>query len=179
MSQNAVAKRYALALFEIAKEQNQLEAIEEELRVVKDVFMENKELDILLASPKLFLEKKKEILKEAFSSASTIVVNTLMLLTDRHRSDQIVSLVDAYVELANEEHGVAQATVYSVQPLTDSEKETLSVSFAKKVGKRSLSIENVADPGLLGGIKLQIGNRIYDGSLRGKLSRLERELVKY
>jgi F-type H+-transporting ATPase subunit delta len=178
MSNTAVAKRYALALFEIAKEQNSLETIEQELRVVKSIFIENNEINTLLETPKIPLDKKKEIVKEAFITASPSVLNTLLLLTDRHRSGEIVAVVDAFIDLANEERGIAEATVYSVRPLSDDEKEALSSSFAKKVGKQSLRIENVTDDSLLGGIRVQIGNRIFDGSLVGKLNRLERELIR-
>lgn len=73
--------------------------------------------------------------------------------------------------------GIADAKVYTVRPLTEAEKEALSVSFAAKVGKKSLRIDNIVDTNLLGGIKLRIGNRIFDGSLRGKLERLERQLL--
>ncbi|MEL3970673.1 F0F1 ATP synthase subunit delta [Rossellomorea oryzaecorticis] len=178
MSNSTVAKRYALALFEIAKEQNQLEAIEEELRVVKSVFTQNKELNILLSNPKLSLDKKKGLIKEAFSSASLPVLNTLLLLTDRHRINQVEGVANEFIELSNAERGIAEATVYSVRPLTEDEREAVSASFANKVGKQSLRIENVTDENLLGGLKVQIGNRIFDGSLSGKLHRLERELVR-
>ena len=56
-------------------------------------------------------------------------------------------------------------------------RKHISSTFAAKVGKKSLRIENIVDSNLLGGIKLQIGNRIYDGSLQGKLERLEHQLL--
>ncbi|RLQ93518.1 F0F1 ATP synthase subunit delta [Falsibacillus albus] len=177
MSSEAVAKRYALALFQLATEQNQLESVEEELRVVKKIFLENPGFGQLLKSPRLPLQKKKEMLKESFQEASPFVMNTLMILTDRHRDEYIVQVVDSFIGLANELRGIADATIYSIRPLTEDEKAALSTSFAQKVGKKSLNIQNIIDTNLLGGIKVQIGNRIFDGSLRGKLDRLERELV--
>ncbi|SFB03825.1 MULTISPECIES: F0F1 ATP synthase subunit delta [unclassified Bacillus (in: firmicutes)] len=177
MSNSMVAKRYALALFQLAKEHQILEQMEQELRVVKEVFINNPDMNAVLKSPKLSVEKKKEILKGTFTSANPFVVNTLMLLIDRHREDQTVEMAEEFIVLANEARGVADAKVYSVRPLTDSEREAISVSFAKKVGKNSLRIENIVDSNLLGGVKLRIGNRIFDGSLRGKLDRLERKLL--
>lgn len=178
MSYSTVAKRYALALFSIAKEQNQLEAIEQELRAVKSVFIQNKELSILLENPKFSTDKKKDMLKEAFATVSVPVLNTLLLMTDRHREDQVVGVVDAFIELSNEARGIAEAKVYSVRALTEDEKTAISASFAKRIGKQSLRIENVIDENILGGLKVRIGNRIYDGTLAGKLDRLERELVR-
>lgn len=177
MSNSMVAKRYALALLKIAKETDSLGVIEEELRVVKEVVQYNPELKAILNSSKLSIEKKKEILKTAFASVNVNVLNTLLILIDRHREDQIIDLADEFLELANEEMGVAEAEVYSTRALTDAEREAISSVFAAKIGKKSLKIENIVDSNLLGGIRLRIGNRIYDGSLRGKLDRLERKLL--
>jgi F-type H+-transporting ATPase subunit delta len=177
MKGSMVAKRYALALFQLAKEQQLLEKVEEELRVVKEVFFVNVELKAILKSPKLLKEKKKEILTEAFASLNTYVLNTLMLLIDRHREDEIAAVADEFIELANEEKGIEVAEVYSIRPLSDEERTALSSSFAAKIGKKSLQIENMIDSDMLGGVKIRIGNRIYDGSLRGKLDRLERKLL--
>jgi len=177
MSNPTIANRYARALFQVASEQNQLDTVESELRVVKEVFQTNAGLASVLASPKVPLEKKKELLTQAFASASPYVLNTLMLLVDRHRIGLTTEVADQFIELVNDTKGVAEATVYSVTPLTDAQKEALSLAFAPKVGKKALDIENITDSNLLGGVKLRVGNRIFDGSLRGKLDRLERKLL--
>jgi F-type H+-transporting ATPase subunit delta len=177
MSNSMVAKRYALALFQIAKEQQLLEVVEEELRVVKEVIQYNNELKAVLKSSKLPLAKKKEILRTAFASLNSYVVNTLLILIDRHREDEIIEVANQFFELANDEKGLAEADVYSTRELSEAEREAISAVFAPKVGKKSLRIENIVDSELLGGVKLRIGNRIYDGSLRGKLNRLERKLL--
>lgn len=177
MSNTTVAKRYALALFQLAKEHQLLEQTEEELRVVKEVVNNSKDLNTVLQSPKVSAVKKKEIIKDAFSTVNSFVLNTLMILIDRHRSDHTVEVVDSFIELANEEKGIAEAKVYSIRPLTEEEQQSLSTSFAAKVDKKSLRIDNIVDTELLGGLKIRIGNRIFDGSLRGKLDRLERKLL--
>jgi len=177
MTSSMVAKRYALALFSLAQEQQLLETVEEELRVVKEVFFVNEELRAVLQSPKVSKEKKKEILTTGFSSVNPYLLNTLMLLVDRHRQNEIIAVADEFSNLVNEARGVESAEVYSVRPLTDDERVALSSSFAAKIGKKSLQIENIVDSDLLGGIKVRIGNRIFDGSLRGKLDRLGRTLL--
>jgi F-type H+-transporting ATPase subunit delta len=177
MSNSMVAKRYASALFQIAREQQILSQVEEELRVVKEVLQYNADLKAVLNSSKLTIEKKKEIVTNAFASINVFVLNTLLILIDRHREDEILEVANQFIELANEASGVAEAEVYSVRALTDAEREALSTTFAAKIGKKSLKIENIVDSNLLGGIRLRIGNRIYDGSLRGKLDRLERKLL--
>jgi F-type H+-transporting ATPase subunit delta len=177
MSNTLVAKRYASALFQIANEQQILGQVEEDLRVVKEVLEYNSDLKAVLKSSKLTIDKKKEIVKNAFASVNVFVLNTVLVLIDRHREDQMVEVTDQFLELANEAMGIAEAEVYSARELTDAEREALSATFAAKIGKKSLRIENIVDSNLLGGIRLRIGNRIYDGSLRGKLDRLERKLL--
>ncbi len=177
MSNSIVAKRYALALLQIAKEQQLLGVIEEELRVVKEVVQYNPEFKAVLNSSKLSIEKKKEILTAALATVNVYVRNTLLILVERHREDQIVNVVNEFLELANEEMGIAEAKVQSTRALTEDERNAISSVFAAKIGKKSLRIENIVDSNLLGGIRLRIGNRIYDGSLRGKLDRLERKLL--
>ncbi|WP_449620810.1 F0F1 ATP synthase subunit delta [Robertmurraya sp. Marseille-Q9965] len=177
MSSSGVAKRYASALFQLSKEHNLLDQMEAELRVVKEVLVDNAELNAVLKSPKLPIEKKKEILKNAFLQVNTFVLNTLMLLIDRHRVDEITAVADEFIQLANDDRGIAEAQVYTIRPLTDEERDALSSTFAKKVGKTSLRINNIVDSNLLGGVKVRIGNRIFDGSLSGKLERLERTLL--
>lgn len=177
MSKGIVAKRYAVALFEIAKEHNIIGQIENELLDVKEVFTTNKELIDLLNHPKVTNDTKKSIIKGSFASVSQQVINTLLLLVDRHRVDIVIDIVSYYVQKANEARGTEDAIVYSVRPLSETELTSISTSFAKKIGKLSLRLQNVVDKNLIGGVKLRIGNRIYDGSVSGKLERIERQLV--
>ena len=169
MSNSMVAKRYALALFQIAKEQQLLGVIEEELRVVKEVFVYNHDLKAVLKSPKLTIEKKKEILKAAFTSVNPYVLNTLLILIDRHREDEIIEVANQFFELANEESGVAEAKVYSTFVSLQKQNAMPSLQhLQRRSAKNHLRIENIVDSELLGGVKLRIGNRIYDGSFARK-----------
>lgn len=177
MSNSIVAKRYAVALFEICKEKNTLDTVVEEARTVTEVFSTNTELLSFLKHPKISIQQKQQLLTEAFSTISIELKNTLMLMVERKRLDEIAQMAADLVELSNEEKSVADAQVYTTRALTDAEREAVSAAFAPKVGKKSLRIENIVDRDIIGGMKLRIGNRIFDGSISGKLSRLERQLL--
>ena len=71
---------------------------------------------------------------------------------------RLFNLVNEFNAYANDAAGVAEAKVYSTRPLTADESQAISTAFAQKVGKQSLRIENIIDPSLIGGIRLQIGN---------------------
>ncbi|MBO8156634.1 MAG: F0F1 ATP synthase subunit delta [Bacillaceae bacterium] len=177
MSLEIVAKRYGVALFQIGQEKSMLDKMEEELRTVRAVFLDNEQLIELLTHPRLGADKKKQILDEAFKDFSKEVKNTLHLLVDRRREAIIPDMIDHFLQLTNEARGIAEADVYSVRELNDDEQKALQDVFAKKLNVNTLRIHNIVDPSILGGLKLKIGNRIYDGSVSGKLERIERKLV--
>ncbi|MGH2316932.1 F0F1 ATP synthase subunit delta [Planococcus sp. SE5232] len=171
-----VAERYALALFEVAQKHESSLDVEQDLREVKKVFEMTPELYNLIVSPKLSADKRTNLINEVFREANPLVVNTLQLMAERKRLDEVGSMADAFVALSNNAQGIEDAKVYSTRPLTEEERASISSVFAKKIGKQSLRIENIIDPSLIGGLRLQIGNRIYDSSVSTKLSRLQRQL---
>jgi F-type H+-transporting ATPase subunit delta len=172
-----VSERYALALFQTAKQHEVMALVEEDLREVKKAFVENPELQELIDSPNLTSVNKRDIITQLFGQANVFVLNTLQLMGDRKRLNEVVGLVDAYILLANQEQGIEDAKVYSVRPLSEEERASVSAVFAKKVGKQALRIENIIDPSLIGGMRIQIGNQIYDSSISSKLERLQRQLI--
>ncbi|MFC4354130.1 F0F1 ATP synthase subunit delta [Chryseomicrobium palamuruense] len=177
MSKSAVAKRYAIALFELARENDTLVATRDDLTEIKAAWKQDADVQALFASPKLSLAKKKEMIRTVFGSASPAVVNTLQLLVEKKRLHELPAIVDEFSALSNNAQGIAEATVYSTRALTDEERAHISAAFAQEVGKGSLNIQNVVDPSLIGGLRIQIGNRIYDNTLSSKLTRLKRNLI--
>jgi len=89
----------------------------------------------------------------------------------------IPAVIENFAHIYNEANGIADATVYSIRALTEAEKEQLSSSFKTQLNKQSVSINNVVDPSLIGGMKIRVGNTIYDGSISNKLNRLKQNIV--
>jgi F-type H+-transporting ATPase subunit delta len=178
MSEAVVAKRYAEALFQIGKEKNTLDKLAEELRTVRKVFQDNqKQLHTFLTHPRVKKEQKKQFLQEVFTGLGTDVVHTLQLLAERHRIQITPYLADHFIHLVNDAKGIAEATVYSVRGLSDKEQTALAKNLAKRFNKQEVRLENTVDASMIGGMKIRIGNTIYDGSLSGKLRRLERNIA--
>lgn len=177
MSNSTAGKRYAIALFELAQQKNELQSVENDLRELKVVWNGNKDVKTLFTSPKLSLAKKKELIREIFTNANPIVVNTLLVLIDKKRLDEVSNIISEFMALSNDAQGIADAKVYTTRELTEQERANVSTQFAKNVGKQSLRIQNIVDPSIIGGMRVQIGNRIYDSSLSTKLDRLKRNLI--
>lgn len=177
MSQTLVASRYAKALFELAKEKNVLTETVADLREAKIVFTQSKDLFKILENPKFTTDKKNEIISTIFAGAQPIIVDAFKVLLDKKRINESVSVIDSFIQIANNESGVADATVLSTEALSEDELNRISTTFAKKVGKNSLNITNEIDPSIMGGIKLIIGNQIYDNTIVSKLNGLRRSLL--
>ena len=100
MSQSVVAKRYALALFELAQKNGQTGPIQEDLLELKKVFQDNKELGQLLESSKIIKQqKRKNLWQTIFKGANPLILNTLFVLLDKKRIDEVVNLVDEFIAL--------------------------------------------------------------------------------
>lgn len=175
-SEHNVAKRYAKALFEVAKEQNIITAAENDLLLVAGVLKDLPEFAKLLEHPNVSSEAKTDLLTKAFEGKISVPVwNTLQLMVAKGRGGLFVQLLEQFVEIANEASGKVTAVAYTPELLTEAESQAVADTFSAITGK-TVTLRNEVDPSLLGGIRVRIGDRLYDGSLSGKLDRLKKEL---
>jgi len=107
MSQPAVAKRYALALFQLATEKQMIDEMQDQLQIVEEVFAKTPELMDVLTHPKITIERKKQFVSEAFAELSPTVQHTVLLLVERHSIQIVSQMLQEYRFLANEVRGVA------------------------------------------------------------------------
>jgi F-type H+-transporting ATPase subunit delta len=172
-TETIVAKRYAKALFELAKEKNEVAQAEADLQAVVSSIQDNADLQKFLSHPNIDSSKKTALLDTVFQGkVSDAVLNTVSLLVDRRRESILQEVLTDYVKIANEALGQAKAIVSTPIALTEVESQHIAASFSQLTGKK-IQVQQVIDPSLLGGIKVRIGDRLYDGSLSGKLQRLQ------
>ncbi|MGO0063686.1 F0F1 ATP synthase subunit delta [Brevibacillus fluminis] len=166
---SGVAKRYARALFEVAKERGLIEQIESELKDIVAAVESNQELGKILSHNQISRESKEQLLKDLFGAhVAAETLNFLSVLIDNGRELELGEIATAYVAMANEARGVADAVVTTAKPLGEEEVNELAVQFGKKVNK-TLRVQTVVDPAILGGVVVRIGDRLYDGSIKRKL----------
>jgi F-type H+-transporting ATPase subunit delta len=179
MKQDHVAKRYAVALLELAKETNAVDQIKQELQVIGEIFENTNLNETYFKHPKVSEADKKKFVKREFQGKiCDTLLNTLFLLIDKKREGIIFKLVEEFMKLTNEEQGIAEAKVYTAKPLTKAEEVAFEATFSKASGKGKLTIKNIVDPELIGGFKVRIGDRVYDGSVLNQLKRIERRMIE-
>ena len=177
MSVGIVAARYAKSLIELAKEQNVLEAVYEDMKLFKDTADKNRGLMLALKSPVVRHEKKLAILKALFqervNSASYAIFT---IITRKNREAILDSIADEYIKAYNENQGILKATVITTTPLTEELRNQFNDIVASATGK-TIQLEEKIDSNLIGGYILRVNDRQIDASLRSRLNELKLQLV--
>jgi F-type H+-transporting ATPase subunit delta len=170
------ARRYAEAAFEIAQRDGTVEEWRSQLDRVAGALSDQAAVR-RLEDPAVPLEVRAEALTRALGSDLLPVVRNLVLLVlRRRRLEQMSAIAGEFRRLYNRRAGVVEATAYSAQPLTEADVAELERKLQGIVdGRLELSVE--VDPALIGGIAVRLGDRLIDGSVRGRLERLRNSLI--
>lgn len=170
------ARRYAEAAFEVATRDDAVEAWRAELDTAASIVADER-VGRMLANPALPLERRIEMAKEIFGkSVSQHVLNLIGLMLRRGRIHELPQLAAEFRRLDNARQGITEATAISAAPLTQDEIRALTQRLEGLTGGR-VELEVQVDPSLLGGLVVRVGDRMIDGSVRGRLERLRNQLV--
>lgn len=177
MSLNVVAKRYAEALFQIGEENKNLDKLVQQFTQLNEILKDNEQILTYMNHPKVSEAEKLSFIDKAFSQFENVVKNTLKLLVKRQRFDLTSLIIQQFIAIVNDVEQVAEVTVQSVRELTKSETKKLQKKLAKRFDKKTINITNVVNPDIIGGLHIRIGNTIIDGTIKGKLRRIERTIT--
>ena len=173
------ARRYARALFGLARDAGRVDAMRSELASLAEVLDETPELRRALFRPLHPAAERKAALAALAErlGASAILRNFLQFLIDQRRLIDFATIRTEYERLADEASGRMRAVVTSASPLAEAQKERLCEVLARKSG-HDVAVEWKLDASLLGGVVATMGDLIFDGSLRTQLRQLRASLTK-
>ncbi len=179
MSVTALTRRYAKALVELGVENKAVDSYGEELARVQAVFAEEKLLTQFLESPTLELDKKAAMLADVASAMklSENMSKFLGLLLNKDRLRYLTQIEEMYRGLADELSGTLRARIVAAEALSDAQQQEIGSSLEKQTGKR-VALTVSVDPALIGGVQTEIGGRLFDGSVKTQLNRIEESLTK-
>ncbi|SDL66468.1 F-type H+-transporting ATPase subunit delta [Corynebacterium mycetoides] len=164
------------ALLNGAREQGQLEQVEEELFGLSVLLEREKELTQLLSDRTATADKKRGLLASVIYGKVTVFTEALALqVIGRPVSGPVDDLAAVATEVA-ELRGKTVARVATAEELNDSQRETLAGKLAQIYG-REMAIHSEVDPSLLGGMVIRVGDEVIDGSTRGKITRMRADLA--
>jgi F-type H+-transporting ATPase subunit delta len=170
------ARRYADAAFEIGTRDGTLAAWRGELAAAAEALGEAR-LARALANPATALASRKELLRVVLGKAvSKPVLNLAVLLLQRGRIDLLPRVSEEFARLDDLRQGLVRATATSAAPLAEADVRALTTRLETLTGGR-LDLSTSVDPSLLGGLVVRLGDRLIDGSVRGRLERLRGRLA--
>lgn len=173
----SVSRRYAKALFALAKEKGVLEPTADELAKLGGV-ASNPALAPVLRSPLLSPSRRSALAKTLIDDLrlSDLLGRFVKLLADRQRLADLPGIADFFSKLLDEEKNRVRLDVRTAMKLTDAQQKALVDGFARLTGKEVIPSVTV-DPDLLGGVVAEVRGKVYDGSVRTQLDRLANELA--
>ncbi|HEX4463623.1 MAG TPA: ATP synthase F1 subunit delta [Solirubrobacterales bacterium] len=171
------ARVYAEALFDVAKEKGKLDAVRGELAQFADAVDGNRELQVFFFSPYFSSAEKVAGLKRAVSDADAELLNFLGLLIEKQRMPEIFRIRRQLDELWKQENRRIDVTVTSAVTLEPSVVEKVGEEIERQTGQK-VELSSRVDAEILGGIVLQVGNKVLDASIRSRLEKLRKSVAQ-
>jgi F-type H+-transporting ATPase subunit delta len=171
-----IARTYSEALFEVAKEKGNLDEVHEQLGEIADAVENDRDLQVFFFSPYFSSNEKRDGISKAISGGNKELINFLELLAEKHRMPALFRIRRRFDELWSVENERLAVTVTSAIELDDKVIKSIGDEIEEKTGK-TIELTTNVDESILGGLVLQVGNRVLDSSIRSRLEKLRREVA--
>jgi F-type H+-transporting ATPase subunit delta len=178
MRQRTAARRYARALFDLAREQDRLEAVSKDLRDLEDLVERSPELAQLLSSPSVPRRQRMFLLQKLFEERlEPLSYRLILLLEAKDRLAILPDVARCFGELAREARGILPAAVVSATPLSAVQRARLKERLEARFGKQ-IDMTVSADASLIGGFRVQAGDEVLDASLSTQLELVRQSMAR-
>jgi F-type H+-transporting ATPase subunit delta len=173
-SQHELAERYAKAVFELADEAKDLDTVAEDLRTLKAMLGESEDLARLVRSPVIGRREQAKAMAALAERAgfSGLTRKFLGAVAMNRRLFAIRAIIDAYLAELAARRGEVTARVTAARDLTEAQRDALAAALRDLAGGK-VALEVDVDPGILGGLVVRLGSRMYDNSVASKLRRMQ------
>ncbi len=174
-----VSKTYGDALFEIAAEDNRIDAFYEEAAGVLNILKDNAELSKIMTHPKIVKEEKIQIIENIFKGQiSDEMVGLMRMIVDKDRFGELEAVLQYFIDRVKESKDIGTAYVTTPMELSDAQKAQIVDRLIATTKYVEFEMHYAIDAALIGGMVIRIGDRVVDSSIKTKLYDLSRELSK-
>ena len=176
MLKGAIARRYAGAMFELARKQNTLDRTFEDVKEIATVFA-NRKLVYLLREPKIPAQRKETAIRQALTDrVLPTSLNLALLIVQRELVDAMPNIGREFEQLVRNYRNEAVADVTTAAPLDDGQRALVKQALERLTGK-TIIMQTRSDPSILGGVVARVGDQVIDGSVRYRLHALQQQLL--
>lgn len=169
---------YAEALFEAARERDELEEVFSDLQEFVTALRETEELRLFFYGGQIPERQKRSALDGLTEGMSTSTTNFLKVLVDNGREEILEEVLARYEQLVKEHLGRIEVDVTTAVELSEEQRDRLKERLASVLEGREVILETNVDPGLIGGAVFRFGGRLMDGSIRGRLESLREGMLE-
>lgn len=171
-----LAGKYALAIFEIAKERDQVKKTYNQMLKLQKALKENEDLKAFVDNPLVPKISKKEVVHKVFNKdVEPTLLNFMLLLVDKDRITLFDHICKEYKNINNEAEGIVEVKVTTARELEAAQEKKVANKVAKLLNKKVVLNKRI-DPKIVGGIIIQVGDKLIDGSVSRRLKNMERAL---
>jgi len=175
---DSLYNRYALALFDLALEKKRVKEYQDEVRVVYNSFKKNEEVVHILSSCFLSKEEKMKIIDKILVDCKEKDVEYFVkVLINNGRQMHILRIFEEFDKICNEHAGIKLGIVYSPYKIDETQIIEIEKVISKKIGF-SVKLNNEIDAKLIGGVKVVVGEHVFDNSIKNKLRKMRTTLIK-
>jgi F-type H+-transporting ATPase subunit delta len=170
------ANRYAKAIFELATEEGKVADWSRRLEIIREV-LEDTTAHAIIANPSVSVETRLQAVEALeLPGIGPEGLNLMRMLVASRRVDRIAEIVEHFEVLADDAAGRVRASVTTAIPLSEDDRDKLSRDLSAQLGK-DVRLAAHVDPSILGGLLLQVGDRLTDASVAGRLEQLRRKVL--
>ena len=176
---NSTSKSYALALYEISKENSETDKIENEMKSFQQLLKESSDFKEMILSPTVSKEDKKNVIF-AITDKNNFSVNLkkfLGFVALKNRLFYLNNIIESFLNLVSKNKGELKAKLISSKKLSKDEKKKIQNDLSKDF-QSSFDLDYIYDPSLIAGLIIQIGSTMIDTSVKTKLKKLEKNMLE-
>ena len=176
---NSTSRSYALALYELAKENSELNKVEDGIKGLKTLLSESSDFKEMVLNPTVTKEKKNQIIIEMadrYSFCQTLK-KFMGFLTIKNRLFFLNQIIESFLSFVSSNKGELKAKLFSSQELSKTELEKIRNELSKDF-QSPINIDYKYDPDLIGGLVIQVGSVMVDTSIKSKLRQLQKSMIE-
>lgn len=178
MGDSKTAYRYATSLLQTALENDTLEKVYKDLKLLIESFDKSGELKRAVESPVIKPELKISVLKEIFSKRmNKETLNFIQFVVMKNRENILYLIAEKFIELRNEHLGVVELDVKTAFKFNEDQMQSVKSKFEKLL-RKTVNLNIVVDNSLIGGFIAKVGDTVYDASLKHQLELLKKEFAQ-
>ena len=167
--------KYAKSLFDVSVKANNVLTVKKELQLIAYLFKKTSTFRLIFITKKINLNKKVDIIHNTLNMFSSLTVEFLTIIINNNHSHDLLNIISKFNHLSESHIGINKVDIITATKLSEEEVNSLSQKI-NRILNNAPSVNNIIDPDIIGGIKLRVGNNIFDNSVSYQINQLKKTL---